>query len=162
MNRDSTPTFNVNRKIANFKDFLANTEAEEEELKKIQRSNTPNSADQKQIIGNKKYKFNKTTRKIDDPSPDEIEDDINSIEELKEDKKYLPGGMMGIMMSDINPTGFNDAKGSNNSISAHLKNQIKVAFENTVMCARTNTAKESYDYAEKMANMIINLIEQEK
>lgn len=41
-----------------------------------------------------------------------------------------------------------------------LKNYIKVAFENTVMCARTNSAQESYDYAERMADMIIKKIEE--
>ena len=34
MNRDNTPTFNVNRKVVNFKDFSDNPNAEKEELKK--------------------------------------------------------------------------------------------------------------------------------
>lgn len=42
----------------------------------------------------------------------------------------------------------------------YLKHYIKVAFENTVMCARTNSAQESYDYAERMADMIIKKIEE--
>lgn len=53
---------------------------------------------------------------------------------------------------------FNELK-SSNSLLMHLKSEIKAAFENTVMCARTNSAQESYDYAERMANMIIKKIE---
>lgn len=30
------------------------------------------------------------------------------------------------------------------------------------MCARTNPPKESYDYAERMANMIVTMIEEGK
>ena len=39
--KDNQPTFNVNRKVVNFKDF--NKDAEEVELKKIKRQNKPNS-----------------------------------------------------------------------------------------------------------------------
>jgi vacuolar-type H+-ATPase subunit I/STV1 len=79
-------TYNVNRKVANFGDFTANIGAEKEELKKVRRSTKPNSEDQ-QHIGNARYKFNKVTRKMDDLSPSEIDDSIESIEKLEEAKK---------------------------------------------------------------------------
>ena len=82
--KDNTPTFNVNRKVVNFKDFLANPNAEKEELKKMDRQNKPNSDDQQKNMANSRYKFNNTTRKMDDLSPAEIEDKIESIEGLEE------------------------------------------------------------------------------
>jgi hypothetical protein len=40
---------------------------------------------------------------------------------------------------------------------------IKMALENTVLCRGTNTAKESYEYAEKMEGVIkSNLVERLK
>ena len=80
--KDNQPTFNVNRKVVNFKDFSVNPNAEKEELKKMDRQNKPNSEDQ-QHIGNSRYKFNKTTRKMDDLSPAEIEDKIEAIEDFE-------------------------------------------------------------------------------
>ena len=80
--KENTPTFNVNRKVVNFKDFLSNPKGEETDLKKVRRSTKPNSEDQ-QHIGNSRYKFNKTTRKMDDLSPAEIDDSIEAIEELE-------------------------------------------------------------------------------
>ena len=84
MNRDNTPTFNVNRKVVNFKDFSANPNAEKEELEKMDRQNKPNTDDQQKNMANSRYKFNQTTRKMDDLSPSEIEDKIEAIEELEE------------------------------------------------------------------------------
>ena len=81
--KDNQPTFNVNRKVVNFKDFLANPEGEKEELQKVRRSTKPNSEDQ-QHIGNTRFKFNNTTRKMDDLSPEMIDDKIEAIEELEE------------------------------------------------------------------------------
>ena len=80
--KENTPTFSVNRKVVNFKDFLSNPKGEETDLKKVRRSTKPNSEDQ-QHIGNSRYKFNKTTRKMDDLSPAEIDDSIEAIEELE-------------------------------------------------------------------------------
>ncbi len=82
--KDNTPTFNVNRKVVNFKDFSANPNAEKEELKKMDRQNKPNTYDQKKNMANSRYKFNHTTRKMYDLSPAEIEDKIDAIEELEE------------------------------------------------------------------------------
>ena len=96
--KENTPTFNVNRKVVNFKDFLSDPKGEEDELKKVRRSTKPNSEDQ-QHIGNSRYKFNKTTRKMDDLSPAEIDDSIEAIEELEGTNEsisklraYEPGG----------------------------------------------------------------------
>ena len=80
--KENTPTFSVNRKVVNFKDFLSDPKGEETDLKKVRRSTKPNSEDQ-QHIGNSRYKFNKTTRKMDDLSPAEIDDSIEAIEELE-------------------------------------------------------------------------------
>ena len=76
-------TYNVNRKVANFGDFTANIGAEKEELMKVKRSTKPNSEDQ-QHIGNSRYKFNKVSRKMDDLSPAEVQDRLDSIEQLEE------------------------------------------------------------------------------
>ena len=82
--KDNTPTFNVNRKVANFKDFSANPNAEKEELKKMDRQNKPNTDDQQKNMANSRYKFNNTTRKMDDLSSAEIKDKIDAIEGLEE------------------------------------------------------------------------------
>jgi len=82
--KDNQPTFNVNRKVVNFKDFLANPNAEKEELKKMDRQNKPNTDDQQKNMANSRYKFNNTTRKMDDLSPAEIKDKIETIEGLEE------------------------------------------------------------------------------
>jgi hypothetical protein len=81
--KDNTPTFNANRKVVNYKDFIANKEDEKSELEEIERTNKPNMSDTQQFIGNKRYKYNKVTRKIEEISPDELEDRIRSLEEEK-------------------------------------------------------------------------------
>jgi len=84
MNRDNTPIFNVNRKVANFKDFLENEPSEMEELTKIKRQTKPNSTDGQQIIGNHKVKYNKVTHKLDtNLDPEMIDDKIDALEESK-------------------------------------------------------------------------------
>lgn len=82
--KDNTSTFNVNRKVVNFKDFLSNPNAEKEELEKINRQNKPNTNDRQKNMANSRYKFNSTTRKMDDLSPAEIKDKIDAIEGLEE------------------------------------------------------------------------------
>ncbi len=81
--KENTPTFNVNRKVVNFKDFLSDPKGEETDLKKVRRSTKPNSENQ-QHVGNSRYKFNKTTRKMDDLSPAEIDDSIEEFEGTNE------------------------------------------------------------------------------
>ena len=87
--KDNTPTFNVNRKVVNFKDFSANPNAEKEELEKMDRQNKPNTDDQQKNMANSRYKFNNTTRKMDDLSPAEIEDKIEDIEEFEESNERI-------------------------------------------------------------------------
>jgi len=77
-------SYNVNRKVATFGDFSNNIESEKEELKKVRRSTVPNTPDQQQHIGNGRYKFNKVTRKMDDLSPEEVQDKLDAIDELEE------------------------------------------------------------------------------
>lgn len=87
MYKDNTPTYNVNRKIANFKDF--NPDAEKEELKKMKRQNKPNSDEYQKNFANGRYKYNKVTHKMDDITQGEIDDSIESIEdEMTHIKKY--------------------------------------------------------------------------
>jgi hypothetical protein len=87
--KDNTPTFNVNRKVVNFKNFLANPNAEKEELEKMDRQNKPNTDDQQKNMANSRYKFNNTTRKMDDLSPAEIEDKIEAIEDFEESNERI-------------------------------------------------------------------------
>jgi len=84
--KDNQPTFNVNRKVVNFKDFSKDIESEKEELNKIKRQNKPNS-ERQQRIGNPKIKYNKVTHKLDwNLNPDMVKDKIDAIEELEESK----------------------------------------------------------------------------
>jgi hypothetical protein len=114
MNRDNTPTFNVNRKVVNYKDFLANPNAEKEELEKMDRQNKPNTDDQQKNMANSRYKFNNTTRKMDDLSPAEIEDKIEAIEGLEE-------GVNNDSMYAISDS-FNKVKNEMNLLESRLKN----------------------------------------
>lgn len=81
--QENTPTFNSGRKVVNFKDFLSDPKAEEEKLKKAERSYTPNS-DRQQFVRNSRTEYNPVTHKLTDYTEDEIEDKIKSIEELEE------------------------------------------------------------------------------
>lgn len=78
MNRDNQPTFNVNRKIANFSDFASNKET----LKKAELQTKPNSEDQ-QHIGNDRNEFDPNTHKVTQVTPDEVKDKLDAIEELE-------------------------------------------------------------------------------
>ncbi len=75
--KHNTPTFNVNRKVVNFKDF--NKDSEEAELKKIKRQNKPNS-ERQQLIGNPRTKYNKVTHKLDTNTPAYIQDKIDALD----------------------------------------------------------------------------------
>jgi uncharacterized coiled-coil protein SlyX len=112
--KDNTPTFNINRKVVNFKDFSANPNAEKEELKKMDRQNKPNTDDQQKNMANSRYKFNNTTRKMDDLSPAEIEDKIEAIEELEE-------GVNNDALYAISDS-FNKVKNEMNLLESRLKN----------------------------------------
>jgi hypothetical protein len=92
--KDNTPTYNVgNRKVVNFNDFC--DDCEKSKLDSIKRATKPNSPDEQQYIGNKRWKFNAATRKWDDLAPDMVDDKLDAIE-IKEEvdhpiyKKYRP------------------------------------------------------------------------
>lgn len=78
--KDNQPTFNVNRKVVNFKDYLQNKGSEEAKLKKADLQSKPNSEDQ-QRIGNKRTEYNPVTHKLTDYSDDEIRDILDAMEE---------------------------------------------------------------------------------
>lgn len=80
--KDSNPTYNVNRKVANFGDFTSNIDAEKEQLKKVKRSFTPNS-DRQQFVRNSRTEYNPVTHKLTDYTEGEVEDKIKAIEELE-------------------------------------------------------------------------------
>jgi len=81
--KDNTPTYNVNRKVANFGDFTSNIDDEKEKLKKVKRSFTPNS-DKQQFVRNSRTEYNPVTHKLTDYTEGEVEDKIKAIEELEE------------------------------------------------------------------------------
>lgn len=101
--KHNTPTFNVNRKVVNFKDFSKDIESEKEELNKIKRQNKPNS-ERQQLIGRERAKYNKVTHKLDrNLSPDMIKGKIDAIEELEESKInenqiHIPEEYSGVRM----------------------------------------------------------------
>lgn len=84
--KDNTPTYNSNRKVVNFGDYCDNYEKEKQELKKMKRQTTPNSDERQKLPGNSKYKFNRITRKLDDVSPDMVDDQLTKMEEVDESK----------------------------------------------------------------------------
>ena len=81
--KDINPTYNVNRKVANFDDFTYNIDAEKEKLKKVKRSFTPNS-DKQQFVRNSRTEYNPVTHKLTDYTEGEVEDKIKAIEELED------------------------------------------------------------------------------
>ena len=101
--KDNTPTFNVNRKVVNFKDFSKDIESEKEELNKIKRQNKPNS-ERQQLIGGERAKYNKVTHKLDrNLSPDMVKGKIDAIEDLEESKInenqiHIPEEYSGVRM----------------------------------------------------------------
>jgi len=99
--KDNQPTFNVNRKVVNFKDFSA--PKEEAELKKIKRQNKPNS-ERQQLIGNPRAKYNKVTHKMDwNLNPGYIEDKIEAIEDTKTNESHIDDVILNRI---INSTAF--------------------------------------------------------
>ena len=78
--KDNQPTFNVNRKVVNFKDYLQNKGSEESKLKKADLRSKPNSEEQ-QHLGNKRTEYNPVTHKLTDYSDDEIRDRLDAMEE---------------------------------------------------------------------------------
>lgn len=88
MNRDTTPTFNVNSKVRNFGDFCNNWEEEKEKLKKVKRSYQENS-DRQNFTTNTRNEFDPITRKITAYTEEEVEDTLDNmgeVEKMKESK----------------------------------------------------------------------------
>ena len=87
MNRDNQPVFNVNRKVANYKDFSA--DVEKEKLGKVRRSFQPNS-DRQNFPSNDRNEFDPITRKITQVTLPEVEDKLDTIEqdEKNENKSF--------------------------------------------------------------------------
>ena len=108
-------SYNVNRKVVTFGDFTNNIESEKEELKKVKRSTVSNTDDQQQHIGNGRYKFNKVTRKMDDLSPEEVQDKLDAIDELEES---VNNNSMYPVISD----NFDKVRNEMNLLESSLKN----------------------------------------
>lgn len=102
--KDNTPTYNVNRKVANFGDFTSNIDAEKEKLKKVKRSFTPNS-DKQQFVRNSRTEYNPVTHKLTDYTEGEVEDKIKAIEELEETNEEYFGGAEGVCNISIDGEG---------------------------------------------------------
>src|SRR5574343_68045 len=68
-----------NSRIASFNDFNSNLKKEKEELKKVGRSTVKNNDETHQLPGNRRLKFNRDTRKMDDLSKGEVKDKLDSI-----------------------------------------------------------------------------------
>lgn len=93
--KDNQPTFNVNRKVVNFKDYLQNKDAEEAKLTKAHLQSKPNSKIQ-QNIGNKRTEYNPVTHKLTDYSVDEIEDTLDGMEEETNEGVFSDEGHAGM------------------------------------------------------------------
>lgn len=105
--KDNQPTFNVgNRKVVNFKDYLQNKDAEKAKLTKAHLQSKPNSEDQ-QHPGNTRSEYNPVTHKLTDYSVDEIEDTLDSMEEiegsLNENNDLLYKEIKGILRDSNHP-----------------------------------------------------------
>jgi len=91
--KDNQPTFNVNRKIVNYKDFIQHEPQEEVELKKMKRQFK--KADGVRAVNqDHQYKYNKVTHKNDDLVKAEVQDKLDALEEgifsdrYKDESKY--------------------------------------------------------------------------
>lgn len=78
--KDNTPNYNVNRRVVNYKDFLANSEAEKEKLKTVKRSFTPNS-DRQNFTTNTRNEYDPVTHKITAYNEEEVEDRLDALDE---------------------------------------------------------------------------------
>lgn len=81
--KTNTPTYK-SKSVNNFSDFIDNIESEKKELEETKKGMNKNHTDTQQYPKNSKLKFNKVTRKMDDMTLPEIEDKIDSIEDLQE------------------------------------------------------------------------------
>lgn len=85
--KHNTPTFNTkNRKIDNFKDFTDDISGEEKELKDVKRSFRHEQGEVGNIPNKTKYKWNKVTHKMDDVSKAQVQDRLDAIEKVDENR----------------------------------------------------------------------------
>jgi hypothetical protein len=82
--KTNTPNYRT-KNVVNFSDFIDSIDSEKEELKDLKRGIKPNTQDSQKFTRNKKSKYNRVTKKIDDLSRDEIVDKIDSIDESATD-----------------------------------------------------------------------------
>lgn len=75
--KDNTPTYNVNRRVVNFKDFDPKSEGEELEI--VKKSYKKNELEKGQK--ERKTKYNRVTHKLDDLDKSEVEDKLDSLKE---------------------------------------------------------------------------------
>ena len=87
-NTNSQNYHTKNSRILSFNDYEENINKEKEDLEKTKRSYVDNHPDTHFHPGNKKYKFNRTTRKMDDLSKDEVVDKLKNIDVKKPSHKY--------------------------------------------------------------------------
>jgi hypothetical protein len=77
-----------NSRVLSFNDFEENINKEKEDLEKVKRSYVNNHEDTHSIPGNRKFKFNRVTRKMDDLSKDEVKDKLDNIDVEEKKHKY--------------------------------------------------------------------------
>ena len=107
-----------NSRISSFNDFNLNIDKEKAELKKMKMSTIKNDSELHRIPGNRKFKFNKVTHKIDDISPDEINDKLIRI--LNQFAPHGPHNMTPVFCSrNVMDTGYARVVGDN-----HLKLEL--------------------------------------
>lgn len=81
------PTYNTPKiRVQNFRDFSDEKQREEDELKKISRNSRKNELDVYSVADKFKKKYNKVTHKLDDVTKNEVDDDIEAIEDVKESR----------------------------------------------------------------------------
>jgi hypothetical protein len=82
MRKDNTQNYQTgNSRITHFKDFVANSQRERDDLEKVDRSFIDNEDQVHNLPNLTKYKFNRATRKMDDISRDRVKDRIESLDD---------------------------------------------------------------------------------
>ena len=80
--KHNTPTFNTDRKVANFADFTDNLPQEAAELKDLEKGLSKHEENDVGNISNKKkLHWNRVTHKMDDLSKDEVKDKLDTLED---------------------------------------------------------------------------------
>lgn len=77
-----------NSRVLNFNKFSSSLKKEKDELQKMAGMSVKNDDEKHQVPGNKSYKFNRVTNKMDDLSPAEVDDKEEAIDLEKPKHKY--------------------------------------------------------------------------